>query len=442
MNSPTTNMSTYPSIDYVPMSPMATAVRNAMYPSENKGGGLKALVSIVVMVAIPVLAPALVSAVGVSASLAANVAAGAFIGGATSAVQGDDWKRGALMGGIAGGISYNAPTTSATGAGSISNAQGAEMGMSPLETADYNLATAAQSTAPAVGTESFAINDAQGAEMGLDSLETADYNTQMGFTDGGTTTSAAADSLGSTQTANTGTTGGTGTTPSGTAAGLNTTGAPAATTPPAVTPPATTTFAQDFKAGMGKAFSAENLGKAALQTGGNALINASIQSDYSEEQQQLIDQRQAEVTRLEAQGAEVDAIKLAEARSMLQQAMQVDPTYLARQKANAAKNQAANATNEAIRTAGSSGRRSGYTDSIRRRGNIEGAKNSASAFDSGFQGGLKQKTDLQKAGVGLLPSSAGLSGYYTNLGSQYDSAEKARDEERAGYQKLFGDSLV
>jgi hypothetical protein len=172
--------------------------------------------------------------------------------------------------------------------------------------------------------------------------------------------------------------------------------------------------------------------------GGNMLTNALVQSEYSEQQQELIDQRKAEVAKLEAQGAEVDTIKLAEARKLLQQAMQVDPTYLARQKANAAKSQDARRTNEAVRRAGSSGRRAGLTDSIRRRGALAGGKHAASAFDSGYQGGLEEKIALQKGGVGMLPTSAGLSGYYANLGSQYDSAEEARDKEREGYNQLFG----
>ncbi len=49
---------THTSIDYIPMSPLATAVRQSMHPTEFKGGGLKKIVAVAAMVAIPFVAPA------------------------------------------------------------------------------------------------------------------------------------------------------------------------------------------------------------------------------------------------------------------------------------------------------------------------------------------------------------------------------------------------
>jgi hypothetical protein len=417
-----------------------------MYPTEFKGGGFKKIISIVAMIAIPVVAPQISLSMGLSASIGATMGSavvGGVLGGVASAATGGDWRKGLLGGAIAGGMAgyMSTPTTAPTGG--ITNAQGADMGLSAVETADYNLAAAGHTSVPTG--ESFALSDAQGADMGLSPEGTFDYNEEMGFTGGGTTQSPHANALGAdanaidttdfqghpgyeNQTAGLDTGGG----------AVNNQPAPTIDKPPVNQGAPKGTFGERFQAGLKNAYSPENLGKASLQMAGNMLTDALVQSDYSAEQQQLIDQRKAEVARLEAQGAEVDKIKLAEARKMLQQAMQVDPTYLARQKANAAKNQAARSTNEAVRRAGASGRRAGLSESIRRRGVLAGGKHSASAFDAGYQGGLEKKIALQKGGVGMLPTSTALGGYYTNLGTQYKDAEEARDKEREGYNQLFG----
>ena len=405
-----------PNIDYIPMSPLATAVRNTMQPTEH-GGGAKKIIAVAAMVAIPFVAPAISASIGLSASIGATMGsavAGGIMGGVASAATGGDWRKGMLGGAISGGIAGYMSTPTATPTDGMTG-PGFDAPVSDPLLAPTSAAPTA-SVDPMIGPTMAdgtygGLSAAQEAQVGLSSL---DYNDALladqTFVGGGTTQSATGDALGAT--------------------------APPPKAPPPKAPKGT--FGERFQAGLETAYSPENLGRASLQMGGNMLTNALVQSEYSEQQQELIDQRKAVVARLEAQGAEVDTIKLAEARKLLQQAMQVDPTYLARQKANAAKSQDARRTNEAVRRAGSSGRRAGLTDSIRRRGALAGGKHAASAFDSGYQGGLEEKIALQKGGVGMLPTSAGLSGYYANLGSQYDSAEEARDKEREGYNQLFG----
>ena len=410
-----------PNIDYIPMSPLATAVRNTMQPTEH-GGGAKKIIAVAAMVAIPFVAPAISASIGLSASIGATMGsavAGGIMGGVASAATGGDWRKGMLGGAISGGIAGYMSTPTATPTDGMTG-PGFDAPVSDPLLAPTSAAPTA-SVDPMIGPTMAdgtygGLSAAQEAQVGLSSL---DYNDALladqTFVGGGTTQSATGDALDAT--------------------------APPPKAPPPKAPPPKApkgTFGERFQAGLETAYSPENLGRASLQMGGNMLTNALVQSEYSEQQQELIDQRKAVVARLEAQGAEVDTIKLAEARKLLQQAMQVDPTYLARQKANAAKSQDARRTNEAVRRAGSSGRRAGLTDSIRRRGALAGGKHAASAFDSGYQGGLEEKIALQKGGVGMLPTSAGLSGYYANLGSQYDSAEEARDKEREGYNQLFG----
>jgi len=106
------------------LTPIARAIggkQPALYGGG--GGGLKAVVGVVAAIAIPFAAPYIAQTIGLSGAIGAavsSVTAGSVIGsaivgaglGAISAkVQGGDWRQGALMGGIGGGISgyFNAP---------------------------------------------------------------------------------------------------------------------------------------------------------------------------------------------------------------------------------------------------------------------------------------------------------------------------------------------
>jgi len=445
-----------PNIDYIPMSPLATAVRNTMLPTEH-GGGAKKVIGVAAMVAIPFVAPAIsasiassgflgASATGIFSTALGSAVVGAGLGGVASAATGGDWKRGALIGGISGGIAGYASTPSdvpvvdkSWSSGDVLNADGT---ITPA-----SATTATTSAAPittGVDTTSVAATDTTGFGPGDMADEFyADSASPAGFTGGPTTETSYAD-LGASDPGNMyDQTYADSASPATSGAGVNTASAPAPAPAPDPAPaPAPKTGWEGFKEGLSNAYSGENLGKMSMQMAGNALVNSMVGTSYTPEQQQLIDQRKAEVERLEAQGAEVDKIRLAEARKLLQQAMQVDPTYLARQKANAAKNQALRATNEAVRRAGSSGRQPGLVESVRRRGALASGKHSASAFDAGYQGGLQEKLALQESGLESLPDSKGLSGYYTSLGTQYANAEEARDKERAAYNSLFREALT
>lgn len=444
------------------MSPLAIAVRNTMQPTEFKGGGLKKVVAVVAMVAIPFVAPALSTSIGLSASIGATAGSavvGAGLGAVTSAVTGGDWKKGALMGGIAGGIAgYNQPTfveaNNLSGPGITTPASDPMLAPQPQTAIGPTMAD---------GTYG-GLSAAQEAQVGMDSLAYDDYlydqtlSQQQTFATGPTTESAYATDLGASDPGNmydqtyadssspaTSSTATAYDTPVRTGYGNNTAGATQQTAGVSTGGATPKTGWEGFKEGIAEAYSPQNLGKQSMQMAGNALVNAVTgeAGQYTPEQQELIDSRKAEVARLEAQGAEVDKIKLAEARKLLQQALQVDPTYLARQKANAAKNQASRATNEAVRRAGATGNRAGLSASIKRRGELAGGKHAASAYDVGYQGGLKEKLALQESGVSMLPdSSSKLSGYYTGLGAQYTSGQEARDKEREAYNKLFGNATL
>jgi len=96
---------------------------------------------------------------------------------------------------------------------------------------------------------------------------------------------------------------------------------------------------------------------------------------------------------------------------------------------------------DAVRKANMAGIRSQYADNIARRTQLEGTQAAASAYDVGMQSGIDRKIGLTQAGVGLLPPSKPLSGYYENIGAMYENWQDKADEELAGYQDLFGQAL-
>jgi len=451
------------------MSPLASAVRQSMYPTEFKGGGLKKVVAVAAMVFIPMAAPAIsgaiatsgflgASATGVFSTWAGSAIVGAGLGAVAAKATGQDWKRGALMGGIGGGIAgyssgmgspFGSTASSGAGAGAISNAQGAEMGMNALETADYNLAMGSSAATP--------ITTAQGAEMGLDSLETSDYNMALegqtdGFTGTPTTTSQLTQGLDATpisdaqgadmglnsletqdyNSALRGETGGfsnevqklNGTiTTTQPRAGLKTGPAPA----PA--PKSSTTWTEAFQ----KGFSKDNTMKAAMNMGGNLLTNALISNELPAEQQAQIDAAQAEVDRLEAQGAEVDALKLASAKQALRDANNISIEWLRQQKYAQAKNSGSRQTRDAVRTASAKGYNQAGMPNVYRRGGLETEKAASTAGEQAALGAYDTRGKLFAQANSMFPTSTGTTGYRTSMQSIWDADAKRKEEERKAY---------
>ena len=449
-------------IDYIPMSPLASAVRQSMYPTEFKGGGLKKVVAVAAIVFIPMAAPAIsgaiatsgflgASATGVFSTWAGSAIVGAGLGAVAAKATGQDWKRGALMGGIGGGIAgyssgMGSPfgSTASSGAGAISNAQGAEMGLNALETADYNLAMGSSAATP--------ITTAQGAEMGLDSLETSDYNMALeGQTDGFTGTISAdsqltqgldatpiSDAQGAdmgldsleTQDYNSalgGETGGFSNTTTQPRAGLKTGPAPA----PA--PKSSTTWTEAFQ----KGFSKDNTMKAAMNMGGNLLTNALISNELPAEQQAQIDAAQAEVDRLEAQGAEVDALKLASAKQALRDANNISIEWLRQQKYAQAKNRGSRQTRDAVRTASAKGYNQAGMPNVYRRGGLETEKAASTAGEQAALGAYDTRGKLFAQANSMFPTSTGTTGYRTSMQSIWDADAKRKEEERKAYGNVW-----
>ena len=395
-------MTHLPHIDYIQPTPLALAVRDSMYPTEHKG--LKQWLGVIVAIAIPFVAPMISGAIASSGFLGATATGffstvggsalvGAGLGGLGAAVTGGDPLRGALMGGL-GGYLGGAPKMG--GATVSSGAQTTDMALNELNYPGGDTGAAASGTG-----------------MGQTDMALNELNYPGGDTGGAPQNMAATTQNNLGNTLDTG-----------------------------------SASYQDgwdkFKTKLSDKFSSDKLMDKAIDGGIQAGVNAVVGSQYSPEQLELQNSYKEQIARLEAQGAEVDQIKLAQAKELLQQAMQVDPVWLARQKANAEKNKAARATNNAARDAslgygtGGGNRVAG----IRRRGAIQGNKASSSAYDAGYLGGIDQKTKLQTAGLGNLPGSTQLSGYYQQLGSMYQSDDERRQKEIEGWGDMFGKSIA
>ena len=102
-------------IDYIPMSPLAIALRETYTPTEFKSKGVKKVLGVVAMVAIPFAAPAIASSIGLSTFLGttaigaastwvAPALVGAGLGAISAKITGGDVLKGAIGGAIGGGI--------------------------------------------------------------------------------------------------------------------------------------------------------------------------------------------------------------------------------------------------------------------------------------------------------------------------------------------------
>ena len=362
-------------IDYIPMSPLAIALRETYTPTEFKSKGVKKVLGVVAMIAIPFAAPAISGAIATSGFLGATASAvagtwvgsaivGAGLGAVTAKITGGDPLMGALGGAIGGGLG------------------GVAKGMA-TPTWLGGSGTAAASTAPLTTAEQLANAAAQG---------------------GGPPGSVAM-------------------------AGPGVVGAPV------VAP----TFVQQMGTGFKNALTSQAAVQGMTKMSTELMMSAFMPENYDDEQLQLIEQHKKTIERLEAQGEAVDGIKMTQARSLLQQALQVDPTYLARQKEQGVKNQYALAANKAQRDASQAGLRPTYAANEARRIQLAGTTAGASAYDQGYITGITEKGKMTQAGLQALPTTTGLPAYYTSLAGMYQGGAEDLEEEKKGYRELFGD---
>jgi hypothetical protein len=477
------------------LNPIAAAIRGE---SEMGGGGgiLKTLVGIAVAIAIPIVAPQIATALGASAAWGglASAGVGAVLGGVTTAAMGGDWKTGALMGGIGGGIGGWQQGMGFTGSSvPVQNATGFTAGPNSAVITNSGSGTGVWDASknafvdPMNGAVVQSQNIAYGGNISADvasklssgaidsqalanSMTNVTANTTLGgaralgatnlydprigtgvYAPSGTYSHTFVNDAGQTIT-NTGNTaavyGGAGANPysytgasnKGVDTGVQTTPAGGGTS---------TAPNLDPKTGL----PVEKQGY--FQTLGNRISDPAKMADMTllaapniagsiyaqqagKEQQKRIDEYQAELKRLEGQDQAAYQAKLQEYNDFVAQAKAINPDYWAQQTANAAQVSGAKSLAEGFRDDRFAGLRTpGYGASERRRASLGLTANVGSAYDRGYAGGLDMRNTALSRAQSMYPTAPrGMQAGLKEVASMYSDLDTSRAMAGQGATKM------
>ena len=454
------------------LNPIAAAIRGE---SEMGGGGgiLKTLVGIAVAIAIPIVAPQIATALGASAAWGglASAGVGAVLGGVTTAAMGGDWKTGALMGGIGGGIGgwqqgmgftgssvpvQNATAFTAGPNSAVITNSGSGTGVwdasknafvDPMNGAvvqSQNIAyggnisadVASKLSSGAIDSQALAnsmtnvtANTTLGGARALGATNLYDPRLAAGYGGEAVYAGAGANPYSYTGASNKGVDTGVQTTPAG--GGTN--------TAPNLDP----------KTGL----PVEKQGY--FQTLGNRISDPAKMADMTllaapniagsiyaqqagKEQQKRIDEYQAELKRLEGQDQAAYQAKLKEYNDFVAQAKAINPDYWAQQTANAAQVSGAKSLAEGFRDDRFAGLRTpGYGASERRRASLGLTANVGSAYDRGYAGGLDMSNTALSRAQSMYPTAPrGMQAGLKEVASMYSDLDTSRAMAGQGATKM------
>lgn len=388
-------------------------------PMTAHGGGIKKIVGIVAAVAVPFAAPAIAGAIGLSAAIGAATTAtigavagsaivGAGLGALTAAVTGQSISRGALFGGISGGIGgYGARANITTPSGTPTTGSTASFMADSSKAAQQGLGAVSPSTA------SFIANSSKAAQQG--GLSPA--------TDAATTASFIADSSKAAQQ-------------TASQALSNTVAAPEG-------------FVATMKSKLSETgqmladriANPETLANAALKVAGAVASNAMVEPPQTAEAEAGIAAYEQELALLKQRDEAAFNQKLEASKAYMVQAGYYSPQYFANQAANNAAIAEGRKLREFQRTAGL--RSGGVSEGELRRAALAGTQNIQSSFDRGFQQGVGLRDQAISTATGLIPNApvSGLNatGQLANMRAALETAEnRRRDKERSNIQEFFG----
>lgn len=366
---------------------------------------LKKIVGIAAALIVPYAAPIISGAIGLSGAIGGVLGSGltgAVLGGASTAALGGDWKKGALFGGLGGGIGgYLNPTGASTmfgiqgdpsagafGAASAGGTGGATAGLStggniaPLPSVD----AMAQST-----------NYGQGAVTGVMDL--------------------------------------------GQASGFN---AAQAAQAPVAQGGKLAQVIDRLKAAPGELakkvtdpkFLADLTLKAGMMAAGTAL--AGNMAGMSLEEQQLLTAQAEDMQLMRMQNKDLYDLRMAQAQKMLNEADQYDPAELGRQASRQEQVRSGIATTEGLRGIRDDSKRQAEA----RRYALGASKNTGTAFQQGQQIGGNLQSQYRQAGLNALPAPSSLtsySGLADAYGAKYTRQREARDDIGSFIGGLFND---
>lgn len=455
---------TYGAYDTFPgkLNPIAAAIRGES--EMGGGGGLKGILGAVIAIAVPFVAPYVATAVfsssimaGAVSGVLASAATGAVLGAAGAALTGGDWKRGALFGGIGGGLtqglggfgSYNAQTGSintnlfssaAPTGGNVTTGGGGVYGQGTAGAIAQNvdelgnvIAASADDTAGAVVTGQN-LQPVAASNYGTTLSSQTPVTNASSYTGGvqagtpayasGNAGTALSSSNVVTQTpgANTVLSGGS-TSPyslttgaSGPGLRLPTRMAGDITSVSQIAPKPTT-----FLGELGSRFTnpARMADMAILAT--PQIIGQVYAMQAGKEQQKQIEKYQQELKALEGKDQAAYELKLKEAQEYIANAKNINPNYWGQMAANQANITGARRLAESYRDAPMAGLRD--LSGERRRALIGLSENVGTAYNQGYQTGVGIRDQAMRTGYGMIPSgprtgldgARGMSDMYANL---------------------------
>lgn len=415
------------------------------------GGGLGGILAVAVAIAVPIAAPYVATSIFGSATLATTMASGAFLGAAGAKLTGGDPLRGAIMGGIGGGINqyfnpgagaggveglFGSSSTPAATGNTLSSASATGSGV-PSGGVNYSLTSGGTPSLAAPSSSTFTT----GADYSL--APTSSGATGGSFVGGGNATNTLGSGLSSSNVsydlaANAG---GTPTlsNPTGAAtysltAPTPTGGAPTTLNAGLNAPPAqkgvTDVLAERWAQPDRRADMAMMMG---IQTGGQ-LIGAALAPDSSKQ----IEQYQQELKALQGKDEAAYQAKLKEYESFVAQAKAVSPEFFGQQSANAAAIKNARQIETGLRDV-PRGSSQAYADAERRRANIGASMNTSTAYSQGYGLGLDTKNSMLSKASSMYPSTPRnyLDGMRT-VSDMYANDARNRAESARGMSQMFG----
>ena len=369
---------------------------------------LKKIVGIAAALIVPYAAPIISGAIGLSGAIGGVLGSGltgAVLGGASTAALGGDWKKGALFGGLGGGIGgYLNPT----GASTMFGIQG-------------DPSAGAFGAASAGGTG--------GATAGLS-------------TGGNIAPLPSVDAMAqSTNLANHSVTG---TVNLGQTSGFSAAKVAEVANVPQTFGQRATAVLERLKAAPGELakkvtdpkFLADLTLKAGMMAAGTAL--AGNMAGMSLEEQQLLTAQAEDMQLMRMQNKDLYDLRMAQAQKMLNEADQYDPAELGRQASRQEQVRSGIATTEGLRGIRDDSKRQAEA----RRYALGASKNTGTAFQQGQQIGGNLQSQYRQAGLNALPAPSSLtsySGLADAYGAKYTRQREARDDIGSFIGGLFND---
>jgi len=382
------------------------------------GKKFRKVIGFVAAVAIPFVAPAIAASIGLSAAVGATAGSaivGATLGAANASLTGGDVNRGAIIGGVSGGIAgYNyVPTPAAA----------------PAPVYDYNPATNSIVPAPGYSVPTAALSAANAT---IDPI--ASLNASQGFTNVdpgyariasesafGTSAAAAAADVANRAASFA--------TPAQIAAAAS--AAPTLPTPPM-------SFLDALKAVPGeiqaKFSDPRVLADMTLRAAGSLAGSAIAGDGISEQEKKLLEAQTNELRELQQTNKALFDQKLQAAQNLIGESKYFDPEYFGLQRARKAQLAGAKAKRAGLR--GLEGSRRAAEE---RRFDLATSRDTGTAFDQGYGTGVAGRLQTQQAGLSAMPGmQTGYGSDYKNIYDQYTAADRRSKERAEGIGDLFG----